>query len=99
MDVYWCIVDGNFYDMHYVVDEGSQIIGIPSLCRFMGLIDSMTVKFYRDAGVGPEWPRGFCSVAIGRVTEPARRHLGPSLPTQQKDRAMFLIDFGTSSII
>ena len=59
MDVYWCTVDGNFYDMHYVVDEGSQIIGIPSLCRFMGLIDSMTVKFYRDAGVGPEWPRAF----------------------------------------
>ena len=36
VDVYWGIVDGNFYDMHYVVDGGSQITGIPNLCRFMG---------------------------------------------------------------
>ena len=56
MDVYWCIVDGNFYDMHYVVDEGSQITGIPNLCRFMGTSGNACVRAVLLGGQR-EWAR------------------------------------------
>ena len=57
LDDYWGIDNGSIYDTYNVVRcSGILRVRIPSLCGFMGQMDSITVKFYRDAGVGASGP-------------------------------------------